>query len=129
MGNTQYNKDGELSEKAIHKAIIQWVRIHPYFKEDNRWKLVMHFANEGKRTPQYGKLLKELGLREGVHDLFIATPRHGYGGFWLEIKSKNGYMSKAQKEFSIDMRKQNYFVRTAWSIEEGIKFISWYFGI
>jgi len=88
----------------------------------------MHFPNEGKRSARYGKLLKDMGMRPGVADLFITTARHGFIGAWIELKSINGKLSPVQKLFLEEMSQQNYFTATCWSIDEAIKTIAWYFG-
>lgn len=119
---TRFLASGEISEESIHKTIIQWVRSHPLINE----KLVMHFPNEGKRSKRYGRFLQDLGMRAGVSDIYIATPRHGYGGAWIELKSKKGRLSPEQKEFLDDMRQQNYFTAVCFSVDEGINTISWY---
>jgi VRR-NUC domain len=118
---SKYLKSGELSEEAIHKAVMDWVRLKPTIK-----KLVMHFPNEGKRTPSFGRLMKEMGMRAGVSDLFISMARHGYHGAWIELKTKNGVLSSLQKEFLDDMSAQNYFTIICRSIDECIKTIQWY---
>jgi hypothetical protein len=114
-------KSGELSESAIQKTVMEWVRCDPVLRA-----LVIHIPNEGKRTSRYGKSLKDLGMRPGVADLFIGMPRHGYHGAWLELKSKNGTVSDMQREFLKDMSDQNYFSAICWSIEEAINTINWY---
>jgi len=116
-----YLKSGSLSESSIQKAIIKWVSLHPSLRN-----IVIHIPNEGKRTASYGKSLKEIGMRPGVSDLFIAMMRHGYGGAWIELKSKNGILSDYQKKFLKDMAEQNYFTKTCYSIEETIEIIKWY---
>lgn len=118
---SSYLKSGELSERAIHTTVMEWVRHHPYIK-----KLVIHFPNEGKRTPRYGKMLKDLGMRKGVSDLLITMQKHGYGGAWIELKSKDGVLSKEQKEFLADMKAQNYYTAVTWSLDEALDTISWY---
>lgn len=117
-------KSGEISEKSMHKTIINWIKVHPKLK--NMCRLIIHFPNEGKRSNRYGKLLKELGMRAGVSDLFIAIPNHNYGGAWIELKSKDGILSKEQKEFLSDMREQNFFTCVCYTIDEAINTISWY---
>lgn len=117
-------KSGKISEEAIHKTVMEWVRAHPYLKG-----LVLHFPNEGRRTARYGKLLKDMGMRAGVSDLLIAMPRHGFGGAWIELKSEDGILSSPQKAFLEDMNQQNYFTAVCWSIDEAINIISWYTGI
>lgn len=114
-------KSGELSENAIQKTVMEWVRCDPVLRA-----LVIHIPNEGKRTSRYGKSLKDMGMRPGVADLFIGMPRRGYGGAWLELKSKNGVLSDSQAEFLDDMAKQNYFTQVCFSIEDAIKTINWY---
>ncbi|WP_447875175.1 VRR-NUC domain-containing protein [Serratia fonticola] len=76
----------ELEEQA---ALITWanktdiggVRIGEY---------LLHIPNEGKRGPKARKDAKRLGLRAGVSDLFLALPRGGYAGLWLEMKAIDG---------------------------------------
>ncbi|CEG60976.1 VRR-NUC domain-containing protein [Legionella micdadei] len=114
-------KSGDISEEHIHKTVIQWINLHPSIKN-----LIMHFPNEGKRTWYFGKLLKDLGLKRGVFDLFIAMPRHGFHGAWIELKSKNGKLSCHQRSFMNDMRQQNYYAAVCYSIDEAIEQIKWY---
>ena len=114
-------KSGEICEESIQKAVIQWVRLKP-----SSTKLVLHFANEGKRSSRYGKMLKDIGLRAGVSDLHIAMMRHGYGGAWIELKTKEGSLRPSQKEFLEDMKQQGYFTAVCRSIEDTIKVIEWY---
>lgn len=117
-------KSGDISEEAIQKTVIQWVRTFPYLR-----RIVMHFPNEGKRSMYYGKLLKDMGMRVGVSDLFIALANHDFIGAWIELKSANGVVSLAQKEFLKDMGQQGYFTAICWSIDEAIDTIAWYCGI
>lgn len=118
---TKYLKSGTISEESIQKAVMQWVRLDPVLR-----RCVIHIPNEGKRTSHYGTSLKEMGMRAGVPDLFIAMPRHNYNGAWIELKSKNGILNDSQLEFLHDMRYQNYFADTCRSIEEAIATIKWY---
>lgn len=121
MSHIKVLKSGTLSEEAIHRTVMTWATHHPALKG-----IVLHVPNEGKRSLSYGKLLKKMGMRAGVADLFIATGRHGFFGAWIELKSANGIVSLAQKQFLNDMHEQNYFTAICWSIEEAINVISWY---
>lgn len=114
-------KSGELNEKAIHKTVMEYVRCHPYLK-----KLILHFPNEGKRDPGYGKLLQAYGMRKGVYDLLIATPRHGYGAAWIELKTVEGKLSPEQIEFGEDMKQQNYYVDVTYGLDKALEIIEWY---
>lgn len=121
MATNDLLKSGDISEQAMQKAILKWVRLHPKIRG-----LVIHFANEGKRTIYNGKLLKDMGLRPGVSDLFIAMQKKGFGGAWIEIKTKKGILSQEQKLFLEDMEAQGYFTIVCRTIEDTIKIIEWY---
>ena len=121
MSKTKYLISGEISEETIHKTVMEWVRFNPLLK-----RLVLHFPNEGRRSIRYGKLLKDMGMRAGVSDLFIAMGNHGYLGAWIELKSTQGTVSEAQTDFLKDMSEQGYFTAVCWSIDEAINLIKWY---
>jgi hypothetical protein len=112
------------SEKEIHLAVMQWIATHPQVKKFKN--LIIHIPNEGERTFHFGKLLKDLGMRKGAADLFIAHANHGFHGAWIEIKKHNGRLSTEQKIFLLDMDEQGYFTAVCYSIEECIQNILWY---
>lgn len=114
-------KSGHISEDSIQKTVIEWVRTHPLLRN-----IVIHIPNEGKRSPVYGKRLKDMGMIAGVWDLLIASSKHGFIGAWIELKSANGKLTLAQKEFGANMSHQNYFTGICWSIDEAIEIIRWY---
>ena len=117
-------KSGEMAEETIHKLTLNHIEEHPLL---NRFRLlVLHFPNEGKRSPRYGALMKALGMRKGVSDLFIAMPRHGFGGAWIELKSADGVLKQEQKEFLEDMKGQNFYTHVTWSLKEAIDTVEWY---
>ncbi len=112
---------GHPSEESIQKTVMQWVNLNSKIKH-----LIFHFANEGKRSPRYGKLLKDLGLKAGVSDLFIAMGRHGFHGAWIELKSIKGIVSLDQKAFLNSMKAQGYFTAVCRSVDDTIRLIDWY---
>lgn len=116
-----YLKSGHISESSIQKAVMEWVSLYPLIR-----KFIIHIPNEGKRTKHYGKSLKNMGMRPGVSDLFVALQRHGYIGAWIELKSHDGILSLAQKQFLYDMESQNYFTMVCTSIESAIRTLKWY---
>jgi len=69
------------------KTVIDSVRIGDY---------LIHIPNEGKRGPKAARDAKRLGVRAGVPDLFLALPRGGYAGLWVEMKSITGIPSSVQ---------------------------------
>ena len=53
--------------------------------------------------------MKAEGVRAGVPDMFLATPRGGYIGLFIELKKpKGGRVSKAQSELLKELAAQGY---------------------
>jgi len=121
MANIKYNKDGALSERSIHLTVMNWIRLHPDLN-----KYIIHIPNESKRTPRYGKLLKDMGMRKGVSDLFIAIPKKGYNGAWIEIKTMTGKPSPSQIVFHKDMQHQGYYCKFTKGLDDTIASIKDY---
>lgn len=91
-------------EQLTQIHIMNWLKTyHPEIE-----KYTYHFANERKCTPQQGLLLKNMGVKRGVSDIFIAVPRGDKSGLWLELKAGKGRLSKEQRKFLADMREQGY---------------------
>ena len=122
MPQVKYLKSGEIAEDSIQKTVIHWTRFHPVLKN-----IVIHIPNEGKRSPQYGRNLKAMGLMPGVWDLLVACGRHGYIGAWIELKSAEGRLSPYQMAFGKHMEQQNYYTAVCYSIDDAIKKIEWYY--
>jgi len=94
----------ELEEQAAliewaDKTVIDGIRIGDY---------LIHIPNEGKRGPKAAKDAKRLGLRAGVSDLFLALPRGGYAGLWIEMKSVDGVTTEEQEKWLLRMEKVGY---------------------
>lgn len=100
---------------------MEWIRHHPKLTP-----YIFHIPNEGKRTTQYGRRLKNLGMRPGASDLFVALPRREYHGAWVELKSASGILNRNQKLFLEDMHKVGYCTAVCHSIDDAIEFLKWY---
>lgn len=109
------------TEFEIHKAVIDWLNLYPAIR-----KFVIHIPNEGRRSQNYGKRLQALGMRKGASDLFIALPKRGFHGAWIELKSHKGRLSPDQRKFLDDMAEQDYFTQVCWSLDEAMHTLSWY---
>lgn len=113
------------TEEQLHKAFMQWVGIHPLLK--HLVTTFIHVPNEGKRTVQFGKKLKTLGMRKGVSDIFIAYPSRAYHGAWIELKTPKGKLSDAQRQFLDDMNQNGYFATAAFGFDEAKEAVEYYF--
>ncbi|HDL7057599.1 TPA: VRR-NUC domain-containing protein [Yersinia enterocolitica] len=89
------NHQAEMEEQAAliewaDKTVIDGICIGNY---------LIHIPNEGKRGPKAARDAKRLGLRKGVPDLFLALPRGGYAGLWIEMKADKGVLMGVQAEW------------------------------
>lgn len=85
-------KDEEIQQKAL----VEWLRIIDK-QHDLLW---WHTPNGGARNVIVGAILKAMGVRRGVSDLFFANPTAEYNCLAIEMKaSAKDYPSKEQREF------------------------------
>ena len=70
--------------------------------------------------------LKAEGLRPGVSDIVVPSPRGGYFGMYLEMKTKTGTLSENQKEFLFQVKKYGYFGAVAYGADEAIEILEGY---
>lgn len=109
-------------EQICQINVINWLRN----KYPEIEKLTYHFANERKCSIVQGRLLKRMGVKRGISDLFISVPRQNRNGLWLEIKVKNGKLSEEQKEFLESQVKNNFAAACCWDLEAVISVVSNY---
>lgn len=96
-------------------AVVDWLILN---------KLpVFAIINQGKRTLINGRILKRMGMRAGVCDLFIFRATLEYHGCFLEMKTGKGILSKEQQDFIDDAIKEGYFAKAVWGFDEAIMVI------
>ena len=114
------------TENQEQIKLFEWINQHPILQP-----YCFHIPNEGKRSPHMGALLKRMGMRPGVSDVFVAYPSNGKHGLWLELKARNaaGKYNKPtvpQLQFIDDMRKMGYTAFVCNGAEQAIKAIQLY---
>ena len=87
---------------------------------------IYHIANEGKRTYYTGNLLRKAGMRKGVPDLCIPLPRGKYHGFYIEMKSEAGKVTKEQTRWLKLLKNNGYATAICYGADEAINKISAY---
>lgn len=92
-----------VSESQSQISCVKWFRtVHaPFgkhlFSIPNGAKMGGHVTKAG--FPVIAAIMKGEGMTEGVSDLFLALPLHGYCGLFIEMKTPIGSVSKEQREF------------------------------
>ncbi|WP_145517630.1 VRR-NUC domain-containing protein [Yersinia mollaretii] len=108
------NHQAETEEQAAliawaDKTVIDGICIGDY---------LIHIPNEGKRGPKAARDAKRLGLRKGVPDLFLALPRGGYAGLWIEMKARGGQSTVEQFLWLKKLDNVGYVATTCFSFSQ-----------
>ena len=115
------------SEDSIQMSCVSWFRAaHPELA-----RLLHHSANEGKRTTRIvhthagtrvvcsgGARLKAMGMQTGFPDLFLAVPRRGMHGLFIEMKSETGRLEPSQREMLALLSDQGYATAVCRSLDD-----------
>ena len=71
--------------------------------------LLFAIPNGGNRDAVTGAMLKAEGVRAGVPDLFLAVPRNGFAGLFVELKKpKGGRVSRSQTDMLAALSASGY---------------------
>ena len=115
------------TEAQEQKALIRWWReTAPALGFDPR--TLIHSANEGRRTWGGANCIRAMGLIAGVPDLFLASPRAGLGGLWIEMKrsQKPSPVSFTQASMLDLLEGQGYAVAVCYGSKAAIETIRAY---
>lgn len=89
-------------------------------------RLFFHCKNEGRQSARAGARMKSQAVRAGVADYLLLVPRGPYHGLAIELKSKDGKLSKEQKEWMDLVQVQGYAWTMVRSLDEGMSEITKY---
>ena len=105
-------------EEIEHINLVNWFHhTYPELADDFH-----HFANERKCSQQRGRILKRMGVKKGVSDLFLAFPHNGYHGLWIELKV-DSKASKVQLVFGERKKQRGYDFRVTYGFESSKEYI------
>lgn len=87
-------------EAGIQMKLVQWMWDHGL--------PVLSIPNEGDRGSIATHRLKQMGMWPGAADLFLARPRGGYAGYWIELKVPGKKPRPNQAAFLARMSLEGY---------------------
>jgi len=77
-----------------------------------------HPPNEIKAKPQYLKKRRAMGVKSGVPDCMILTPRGKYKGLAIELKVGYNKASETQIKWLKKLKKLGYYTVVSYSLNE-----------
>lgn len=118
-----------IAENQHQMAVIKWSQ-QPLIRQ--QWPelaLLFHIPNERHCTPQQGRMLKLMGVKRGVPDLYLPVPRGAFHGLWIEMKTLNGTASADQKWWGEHLLEQGYLWCVCKGYEAAVGMIERYLNI
>lgn len=114
-----------VSEREIHKQVVE--EINHRGQDDPVWWLIFHPANGELRHPGVAGVLKSMGVKPGVPDLIWPIARRKYHGMALELKREKGRLTEYQRTWLQALAMQGWHTSIAYSYEEAITMLDWYY--
>lgn len=109
------------TEADEQRALFRWKRLmQGHYPE---LQLMWHTPNGGSRNPLEARNLRLEGVTPGVPDIFLAVPRGGYHGLFIELKRvKGGRVSDEQRGMLDALNRQGYLavVCKGWEAARGV---------
>lgn len=116
------------SESHEQINLLQWFRV--VYARPHRIdpRLLFHVPNGGSRSRGEAGRFRAEGVTPGVPDLFLAVPRGGRAGLWIELKSKSpsARVRPEQVEMIELLRAQGYGAEVAYGAEDAQSVIESY---
>ena len=96
-----------MSEAVEQETLFDWIHIKRI-----KWPeldLAWHTPNGGSRNKVEAARLKAQGVKKGVPDVFLAIPKNGYHGLFIEMKrTQGGKVSPEQETMLQRLNEQGY---------------------
>lgn len=104
----------------LNPEAIEQIKVHEWVKQNTDLPF-LHIANEGKRSYVNGSILKRMGMKPGVSDIFIPRSTKEHHGLWIELKTGYNKPTNHQLQFIDDMKKEGYEAITCWGADATIE--------
>ncbi len=114
--------------EAQHQMnVINWSLLHT--TEWPELALLHHIPNGGTRDAIEGRHLKQAGVKAGVPDLCLPTPKGKYHGLYLEMKTETGRPTAEQKWWGEHLVQQGYMWQVCHGWEAAVDTLKWYLSL
>lgn len=97
-------------EQMEQAALFAWARNPSVQRAYPELRLLSCSLNGVRLTPSQAAKAKAAGMLKGEHDVRLPVARCGFHGLSIEMKAKDGTISKEQKEYGALLMDEGYLV-------------------
>jgi hypothetical protein len=111
-------------ESKIQIAAVRWFD----YQYPGLSRCLFAVPNGGSRNKREAAIMKAEGVRAGVADLILLTPRGEYGALCIELKTETGRQSPEQIEWQKQAENAGNKYVVCRSVDEFINIVNDYLG-
>lgn len=116
------------AETKLQIAIMRWWAAEWRGLGAPAEEFLFHVPNGGRRDARGAAVLKSMGVRPGIPDLFLPLARGGFHGLAVEIKDRVGSLSRDQARICLALLDCGYLAVIIRDFESAVKVIRDYLG-
>ena len=117
-----------MTEQKEQINLIEWSQQPSIRKVYPELALLFHIPNERPDKVQ-AAILKNMGVKRGVPDLFLPVPSGGYHGLFIEMKTDKGRTSDAQLWWGDHLKANGYMFDVCRGWKEATGALIWYLNL
>ena len=118
-----------LSEAQHQAYVIKWSQQPSIRSHWPELALLYHIPNGGTRDSVEAKHLKQQGVKAGVPDLCLPTPRGRYHALYIEMKTETGHTSAEQEWWGEKLQAHGYAWKVCHGWEAAVAVLQWYLSL
>lgn len=115
------------SEETEQIVLMNWAKLNEDQYPELKW--MFHVPNGGTRNRREAVALKQMGVKSGVSDLILLTPKGKYAGLIIEMKYGSNTLQENQREFLQTQMKNGYCCAVCYSAELAKELIKAYLNL
>ena len=114
-----------MTEQREQIAVIQWSQQPSIRGQYPELALLFHIPNERSDKVQ-ASILKRMGVKRGVPDLYLPGPVGKYHGLWIEMKNQTGKVSSDQTWWIEHLKANGYATAVCYGWKQATEVLEWY---
>lgn len=117
-----------MTETQHQTTLIKWTQQPSIRQQYPELALLFHVPNERSDKVQ-AAILKKMGVRRGVPDLFLPVPSGQYHGLFIEMKTEKGKASDDQLWWIDHLKANGYTCSVCYGWKHATEVLEWYLNL